>query len=337
MLNMFWFAVPNILKTEAATLTTGSVSLSDSRISVASTYTITFSNVSVSPIKCIKAQFSDAATAGAKPAGMTLTGATFTGNYVPTSASWTSTPNNGTGAELITFATGETPASASARTVILSGMTNGSTINTVYYLQFSTYNNTDCTSSPVDSAVIAFIYTSGQIVTGIVDPTLSFSIAGVASGQTVNGATANITTTATTVPFGTITSTVNKIAAQDMIIATNAGGGYTLTTQYSGTFTNGTGGNITDWTGTNVAPTVFSAAGTSAFGYTTNDFTLGTGTTGRFNANKWAGFTTSALEVGYNAAAISETIRVGYQAGISSVTPAGAYTTTVTFTVTPIY
>src|SRR5476651_2255971 len=107
-LSLLLVGVPEILKTQAATLTTGSLLLSDSRISVASTYTITFSGITLTTIKCIKAQFSDAATGGAKPTGMTLTGATFTGTYVPTPGSWTSTPNNGTGVETLTLAGGET-------------------------------------------------------------------------------------------------------------------------------------------------------------------------------------------------------------------------------------
>lgn len=329
-----------IIKIEAASLTAGSVTLSDSRVNATTvTYTINFSSVTTSAIQCIRVKFSDAATAGSKPTGMTITGTALGGssNYIPTPASWTATPNNTTGVVDITFATGETPASGTARTVILTGITNGSVAGTAYFLQFSTYADDDCTTGPVDNATIAYIYTDGQTVTASIDPTLTFSVAGVASGQSVNGSTTNVTTTSTTVPFGTITAATNKIAAQDLTIATNASGGYTVTIRYTGTFTNGTGGNITDHTGTNASPTAFSAAGTSSFGYTTADASLGTGTAGRFGGGNWAGFTTSPLEVVYSAAAASETVRVGFQAGVSGTTPAGAYTTTVIYTATPIY
>jgi hypothetical protein len=94
---------------------------------------------------------------------------------------------------------------------------------------------------------------------------------------------------------------------------------------------------IADHTGTNAAPTVFTSVGTESFGYTTNDATLGTGTAGRFSSNKWAAFTSSPLEVAYNSAPVSETIRVGYQTGISSTTKAGTYTTTVIYVATPTY
>ncbi len=336
---LFLGAIP-IVKLSAASLSTGSVSLTDSRISATSVnYTITFSNVTLTPIKCIKVAFSDAATAGSKPSGMTISSLALSGtsNYIPTPASWTPSNDNSGGISSITFSSGETPASGTARTVVLTTITNGSVAGTVYFLQFSTYNNIDCATSPVDNATIAYIYTNGQTVSASVDPTLTFSVAGVATAQSVNSSTTNITSTSTTIPFGTITASTNKIAAQDLSIATNAGSGYTVTIRYTGTFSNGSGGTIVDWTGTNASPTTFSAAGTSAFGYTTEDAVLGTGTAARFTSNKWAGFTTSPLEVVYNAAAASETVRVGFQAGIATTTPAGAYTTTVIYTATPIY
>jgi len=332
-------AIP-IFKLTAASLTTGSVSLGDSRINASNvTYTITFSGVTLTPIKCIKVAFSDAATAGSKPSGMTISSLALSGtsNYIPTPASWTPSNDNTGGVSSITFATGETPASATARTVVLTTITNGSVAGTIYFVQFSTYNNVDCATSPVDNATIAFIYTNGQTVSASVDPTLTFSVAGVASAASVNSSTTNVTTTSTTIPFGTITASTNKIAAQDLSIATNAGSGYTVTIKYTGTLSNGSGGVITDWTGTNASPTTFSAAGTPAFGYTTEDAVLGTGTAGRFTSNKWAGFTTSPLEVIYNAAAASDTVRIGFQAGIATTTPAGSYTTTVIYTATPIY
>ncbi len=340
VIGSFSFLVP--LRFSAASLQSGSLTLSDSRPSTASvTYTFNFSNVTTSSIRCINVAFSDAATGGSKPTGLTITSATFggTSTYVPTPASWTVNNNNTTGVTTLTFATGEVPSSATGRTVVLNGITNGSTAATTYYVRFSTYNNVDCATSPVDNQTIAFIYTNGQLVSATVDPTLSFTIAGVASGQTVNGATTTVTSTATTVPLGTLTTGSNSIAAQDLTVGTNAQGGYTVTIRYTGSLTNGTH-NFTDFASPNSAPTTFSAAGTEAFGYTTNDATLGTGTVDRFTSSgglKFAGFTTSPVEVAYSATAASGTTRVGYEAGISATTPAGAYTTTVVFVATPTY
>lgn len=325
----------------AATLTTGSESISDSRPSTTSvSYTTTFSGVTLSATKCIKLVFSTAATAGAVPTGMTTTGAALsaTSNYMPTPASWTTTATTN-GTVTLTYATGETPASASSRTVVLTGITNGSTAGTTYFVQFSTFNNTDCATSAIDSGTTTFIYTSGQAVSLTVDPSIAFTVAGVANAQLVNGATTTVTSTATTIPLGTVTTAANAIAAQDLTVTTNAGSGYTVYTRYTAAPTSGAN-TIAAWTGTNGVPTTFSAAGTAAFGYTTNDATLGTGTANRFTSvgNVWSGFTTSNLEVAYGAAAVSSDVtRVGYQVGIAATTPAGTYTTTVILTATPTY
>ena len=324
---------------QSATLSTGSLSLSDSRPSTTSvTYTHTFSNVTLSATKCIKVQFNTAADmSGTVPTGLTTTGGAFsaTSNYIPTPASWTGVfTTNGT--VTITFATGETPAGASGRTVVLTGITNGSTADTAYYAKLSTFNNIDCATSPLDNGTVALIFTSGQSVSATVDPSLSFTIALVGSGQTVNGATTTAASTTTTIPFGALSTGSNKILAHDLTVGTNANSGYTVTLKYTGVLTNGSY-NITNWSGTNAAPTTFSAAGTESFGYTTEDAVLGTGTTNRFTTGKWAAFTTSPLEVAYNDSAVSQTIRTGYQVGISSTTSAGSYTTTVVYTATPTY
>lgn len=323
----------------SATLTGGSVTLSDSRPSTTSvSYTIDFDGVTTSAIKCINVAFKDAATGGSKPTGMTITSAALGGSsdYIPTPASWSVSNNNTTGVSSITFATGETPASATDRTVILTGITNGSTSATTYYVQFATYNNTDCSTSPVDSGTIAFIYTDGQAVSATVDPSLSFTISAVSTSQTVNGATTTDASTTTTVPFGTLSTSANQIVAHDLAVGTNAQNGYTVTIKSTAALSSGSH-DMADHSGTNASPATFSAAGTEAFGYTTEDATLGTGTANRFTSGKWAAFTTSPLEVVYSAAAASETTRTGYQVGISATTQAGSYSTTVVYTATPTY
>ena len=327
----------------AASLTGGKIALSDSRPSGTSvSYDIEFDNVTTSATKCLKVEFDTAADgSGGKPTGLDITSAALSGSsdYVPTPASWSVANNNTTGISSITYATGETPASATDRNVILTGITNGSTAETSYYILFSTYNNTDCTSSAVDSGTATFVYVTGQAVSLTVNPSMSFNVAAVNSGQTVNGATTTVTSTDGTIPFGTVTSGALSIAAHDATVTTNAGSGYTLYVRYTAAPSSGAN-SIDDHTGTNSAPSTMSA-GTEAFGYTTNDATLGTGTANRFTNGgpKYAAFSTSNAEVGYSAAAVtSDTIRVGYAVGISGTTPAGTYgTSTVIITATPAY
>jgi hypothetical protein len=95
---------------------------------------------------------------------------------------------------------------------------------------------------------------------------------------------------------------------------------------------------IANSSGSNTTPAAFPAAGTEAYGYTTNDATLGTGTAGRFISNLWAAMTTTNAEVGYESAGVtSTTYRVGHQVGVSAITHPGTYTTTVVYTCTPVY
>jgi hypothetical protein len=331
----------------AATLTGASLTLSDSRISQTSvSYTFDFDNVTTSAIQCISMQFGSTPGAVGGVTGLVTTGAAAgTSDYIPTLGTWTTTGSTGT-QYIKATGSAQTPASATDRTVVITGITNGSTSNTAFYVDFKTFNNTDCATSPVDSSTIAFIYTDGQLVTATVDPTLTFAIAGVASGQSVNSATTNVATVTASnaINFGTITSATNKIAAQDVTVATNASTGYTLSVRYTGILTSGA--NTIDDLNTATVPTpnstpiAFSAAGVEGFGYTTNDSTLGTGTAARFTtgAPKWAAFTTAPFEVAYSSAAVSnETTRIGFQVGVAATTQPGTYQTTVIYSAVPLY
>lgn len=78
--------------------------------------------------------------------------------------------------------------------------------------------------------------TSGQVahieavrVTATVDPTINFSIAGIASGATRCGVTTDVTTTATAVPFGVMALNTFKTSAHDLTVSTNASSGYVVT------------------------------------------------------------------------------------------------------------
>lgn len=327
-------------KTNAATLSSAQLAVSDPRPAATSGYTFTGSSATLSPIKCIKLVYADTASGSNVPSSMVTTGATFdtaNTNYIPTPAAWTFTKTvNGT--MTLTNAAGETPAAAAARKIAITGITNSTVADTKFFLRVNTYNNTDCSSAPVDNATVLFILTNGSTLTLTVDQTLSFTVNAVAAGQTCNGATSTQPSTATTIPFGTVTTAANSVVCQDLQAATNATSGYTLSTRYTSAPTNALAQTIASTSGTNTAPAAFPAAGTEAYGYTTNDATLGTGTPGRFIANNWAAMTAANAEVGYEAGGVtSTTYRVGHQVGISPLTRPGTYQTTVIYTCTPVY
>ena len=321
----------------AGTLSTASVSLTNSEPGQTSVgHTFTFTPASTTAIKQINFVYCTAATGTCTtPTGLSTTGGAQGSVSGISGTTYTTTfTSNGTMSLVVTNTAAQT---LGAITVPYTGITNPSSPAT-YYVRITTYSDTG--STVIDTNTIAFAITSGQAVSLSVDPSLTFTVAGVSAGGTVNGATTNVTTTSTTIPLGTVTTSTNAIGAQDLTVTTNAGHGYTVYIQYTAAPSNGSH-SIADTGGTNAAPTAFSAAGTEAFGYTTNNATLGTGTANRFTVsggNLWAKFTTANLEVAYSSSAVSSQVtRVGYQAGVAGTTPAGTYTDTVVLTATPTY
>lgn len=86
------------------------------------------------------------------------------------------------------------------------------------------------------SANIVIDQTNGKLavqepvrLTATVDPTITFSVAGRASGTTNCGVVAGITTTALSVPFGTLALNTFVNGAQQLNVSTNADYGYAVT------------------------------------------------------------------------------------------------------------
>lgn len=263
-----------------------------------------------------------------------------------------SDPN--TGGERMRIVVG-TPATQSTQAMFLNftGVTNQSTADTTFFARIRTFSDTGTTEIDSGQVAAATLTSTSIAMTATVDPSFSFSVAGVSSGGSVNGATTTITTTANTIPFGSLTALTPSIGAHDVTVTTNAGGGYTVTASNSATITgnpplvSGTN-NIDSFSGTNAAPTTWSspAGGTANintgyFGYTTEDATLCTGTADRFTSSggdKWAGSTITGEEVICNATGVSaQTVRLGWEVEVNAIQPAGGYAGTVILVATPTY
>ena len=335
----------------AANLSTASVALSDPRPSQTGvTYTFTGSSVTSSAIKCVQVMWSQSSTTTQAPVGFSGASGSVTATsstLINSSATgWSLAKSDGTSSSgqnniyQYTNTTGVTPSTTSGATFVLGGITNSSVQDTAYWFTINTYGNTDCVSSPIDNAAVQFINTNGSTLSLTVTPTLTFTVNAVAASTSCDGATTTQASTATTIPFGTVTAASNGIVCQDLTAATNATNGYTIYTRYTAKPTNALSQTIADWTGTNAAPTTFPSPGTEAYGYTTSDSTLGTGTVNRFTnpSQNWAAETTSNAEIAYEPNGVtSTTYHIGHQVGISLTTHPGTYTTTIIYTCTPIY
>lgn len=331
----------------AATLTSASVSLSDPRPTNTASYTFTASGVTFTGVECIQAVFSTTDGGFTAPPGLSTTSATLdmsATNYVPTPSGFTL--NNATNGTLtLTDSTAQTPAQASNRVLQLDNITNSSQANTTFYLAVSTYANTACTT-PVDTATVVFMNSSGATLSISVNPTLSFSVAGVGSSQSCDGTTTTAASTSSTLPFGLVTAATNAFLCQELSAATNATNGYTIYLRYTNKPTSADSETINDAPGSNTSPAAFPSPGTEAYGYTTSASNLstcgGSCSADRFTDGStyhyYAAATTTNAEVGYNAAGDSGTnYYIGHQVGVSAATGAGTYTTTIIYTCAPVY
>lgn len=334
---------------QAGTFTPAKLTISDSRAgNTGTTYAFAYTTTVTTSIKQVNVVFCTTASgACTTPTGIDTTGATRDSDNLAGTGRTDDFTGNGTLSTVVT-----TPAAQATQavTVSYSGITNPTTTNSTFFARVTSYSDTGSTVIDTASVAFAILTTTSIAVSASVDSTFTFSVAAVNTGS-VNGATIDVTTsTATTIPFGTLSSGVPKIAAHDLSVVSNSKNGYTITVKATASppLVDGTN-NIDEFTGTNATPTTWSSpAGSSAsvntgfFGYTTNDASLGTGTATRFTAsggNKWSGTTTSPLEVAYSATGVSsaEVTRIGWQSEVNGLQPAGSYTGTVVLVATPTY
>jgi hypothetical protein len=345
-----------VAKVQAGTLSSYKLQINNSQAAATGvTYGFFWTTSATTAIKQIDIQICTTATGTCTaPTGFSSGTPTLSSDNIAGTGRTTTGPTSNAFRVVVT-----TPSSQSTQAMFLNftGITNPSTINSTYYARTTTYSDTGTTViDGTTAAAFAVLDTSSIAVSASVDPNFAFSVAGVSSGGNFNGGTGNInvTSTATTLPFGTLTAGTPKIAAQDVTVTTNAANGYTVTASASATtqagsppLVSGSTNNIDSFTGTNASPTTWSnPSGSTAnvntgfFGYSTEDSSLCAGTANRFTNSgpNWAGTTSTGQELICSATAVtSETTRVGWEIAVNSVQPAGAYTGTVVLVATPTY
>jgi hypothetical protein len=224
----------------------------------------------------------------------------------------------------------------------------------------------DTGSNPIESTKTVVATIESVQVQGIIEPYITFAIAGVNSGVTIStnnsGCTSNtditntgINSSATFVNMGAMGAGFS-LAAQDLTVTTNGTGGYVITATSSGRFMNpATGYAFPDANGGNSltaidapAPALVTA-GTTSFGIhacgadTYTGVTWGAGATpatARYS-NPWNnGTQTYYATLASFAAGIPPASRkttVEYEATASTSVPAGIYTTALTYVATPAF
>jgi hypothetical protein len=207
-----------------------------------------------------------------------------------------------------------------------------------------------------DSGEVRVAIIDQVTVSASVDTTLTFTVSGVASGQSVNGSptTTSANSSNTTLPFGTIPANSSRVLAHDLAVTTNAANGYTVTVEQTGALQSTTGATIEgfiDGSDTNTPAAWIGPSGLIAdpdtyghWGITSSDGTTTRLLADEFGSDEWvAPSTTPIVIMGHTGPADGSTAgigaaRIGFQAQITALQEAGDdYTTTLRYIATPTF
>lgn len=201
-------------------------------------------------------------------------------------------------------------------------------------------------ASDSGDAIIAIVDT--VTVTASVDTSFTFTVTGVAAGQTVNGTTTGGLTTSTEIPFGVVEAGTASTAAQDLSVVTNARNGFTVTVISDGQLDSQTGADIDGFANGNYtsSPTAWSSPTASVgseetyghWGITSDDtdFFAATETYVSASTTPVSVFTHDAPTDGTTTG--EGTTRVGYTIEISDLQEAADdYQAVLTYIATPVF
>lgn len=285
---------------------------------------------STTSVTSITIQYATTATGTAIPAGLSMAATPTVSISGFGSATGTGAYNSGTGVLTVTLSTA-TAASSAGVSVIVNGVTNPSA--GTFYVQVTS-------NGSGDYGVMATATVAQVVVTGTMDPSLAFTVTGVASGTstaTTGGQNATtVTTTSTTLPFGHFNVAATNVAAQQISTTTNAAYGYTVTLQENQVLTDASASTIP-----NVAAGTWTTNTTTGFGVNT---TGGDTNTTLFTANSIYEpipvnpATPVILATKSSATSASgDSEYVNFQLGVTAAQPAGTYTNNLDYVVTPTY
>lgn len=170
---------------------------------------------------------------------------------------------------------------------------------------------------------------------------LTFGIAGLPAGTTTEGVTTDVSTTPTslgfgTLPFGSIVQGAHRLSA-----STNATEGYRVYLISDQELADAYGNTIEAITGSNSSPTswaagcLISAAG--CFGYHAGDDVLAGGSTRFAPDDSYAAATTSLSEIMYSAVPTTESHDIVYAISVTEEKEAGGYENSISYIAVPVY
>lgn len=328
----------NTSTAQAALITSTSVQPSSSIPSATGvTYVVKFTFPSTTAIQCVQVKFATTTAMSTPATGMTSgSGFTLSGGGL-TQGNWT---NFGTtnGTLQIDAGSGQTP-TATAATINWTGVTNTSITNpTNIYAQVTTFstNTSHVCSGQVDQSNInAMLFTTGVTTTVSVDPSLTFSVANDGAAVNGSGSTGLVTTTSSTIPFGTVNGGAAASGSQTLTVSTNASHGYNLYINKTQTLTDAASDTFRDQGNLLSAPATFDGSTSqSSFAVTDDSANIALG------SNKWGKVQNTPNSDAIDSAAgpvNGQVVHDEFKVLTSNIQAPGTYTTTVIYTAVPSY
>ena len=252
---LLWsLGLPSLRYAEAANVTSFSDTLSDSAPSVAANHTIAFTTPNgmqggeVLKITFEATEFGGIGSLLATDFDLSLNGTDVTLGAAPAGADWGVIASG----DVIDFTAGTDGIASSTAIVIEIGTnaTAGATgVNQITNPTTSTsYEiNVEVGGTPNDTGSTRVAIVDAVTVTASVDTVFTFTVAAVATGEDLNGISGDETdvdSTATTIPFGTLIAETPVIAAQQLLVDTNAANGFVVTVQTDQQLTSSNGADI---------------------------------------------------------------------------------------------
>jgi hypothetical protein len=225
-------------------LTNLSDTLSDSDLGVVASHTIQYTNatattagqtirITFDPLTDLFGAVGNVAFANVSFTGGTLVAACGGGTDEVTLSTSTAAGNESV---ILTVCAGDTVASGTKTVVVNSTITNPTSTNS--YVIRVTAGAQDLTDTRV--AIIDDV-----VVTAAVNTSFTFTITGLSSSSSLaNGATTTVTSTATTLAFGTLPLNTPVTMAQQLSVATNAKNGFVVTVEEDQNLLSSTGADI---------------------------------------------------------------------------------------------
>lgn len=313
------------------TVNHASITLSNSNPGTSANETLAWTpGNSSTPVTSITIQYATTATGTTVPTGLSMATTPTVSISGFGSATATGAYSSSTGVLTITLSTA-TAAASSGVSVVVNSVTNPSA--GTFYVQVTS-------NGSGDYGVMATATVAQVVVTGTMDPSLSFTVTGIASGtstSTTGGEnTTTVTTTSTTLPFGHFNVAATNVAAQQISTTTNAAYGYTVTLQENQILTDASSSTIP-----NVTAGTWTTNTTTGFGV---NVTSGDYNSALFTSNSVyepipvLGSSPITLATKSSATSSSgDSEYVNFQLGVTAAQPAGTYTNNLDYVVTPTY